>query len=81
MARWRAALGQSQADLAAKLGISQTLLSDIERGVAKVSKLTLAVRIEQLSASWSEGPIRAAEWVDDAHLASMEACVPAEQGR
>jgi len=81
LGRWRASLGRSQADLATQLGISQTLLSDIERGVARVTKLALAVRIEQLSSSWSEGAIRAADWVDEGHPQSVEASALAEQGR
>lgn len=75
---WRASLGVSQSELAAQLGISQTLLSDLERG-ARVKKLELAVRIEELSASWDRGAIRAAEWVDT--HATLPEAAHAGQGR
>lgn len=79
LAHWRASLAISQGELAERLGISQTLLSDLERGATRVKKLELAVRIEQLSASWSGGAIRAAEWVDTS--GSLPGIVGAGQGR
>lgn len=60
---WRTSLGQSQLECAQALGVSQTLVSSIERGDAVVTKLALAAKIESMSATWDQGPIRAGEWI------------------
>jgi transcriptional regulator with XRE-family HTH domain len=65
--RWRASRDWSQHDLARELGISQALVSSIERGDTVVTKLALAKRIQELSREWPEGPIRIEEWVEAGH--------------
>jgi transcriptional regulator with XRE-family HTH domain len=47
---------------ATRLGVSASMLAFIEQG-SRAPGLTLAVRIEQVTASWPLGPIRPWEWV------------------
>lgn len=71
--RWRAWRGWSQSEAAHELGVSQALVSQIERGDAVVTKVGLAARIEKFTADWPEGPILMKEWVcDDEHPATVE---------
>lgn len=64
--KWRLWRGQSQSELASALGVSQALVSQIERGSTRVAKIDLARRIEDASRDWPEGPISIREWSEPA---------------
>ena len=56
---WRIAEGQHQAEVASRLGCSQTAVSQLERGVILPS-LSRAIRIEKLTgipvSAWADTP-------------------------
>lgn len=79
--KWRGFASQEEA--ADLLGVRQATISMVLRG-ARVG-LDLAVAIERHSATWPDGPIRAAEWVsprkDDAPSAVDGSAEPAAEAR
>lgn len=79
--RWRESRTWSQYDAARELGVSQALVSSIERGDAVVTKIALAKRIQDLSAEWDGGPIRIEEWVAAEHPTSVATAPAAGEGR
>jgi transcriptional regulator with XRE-family HTH domain len=79
--RWREARSWSQYEAARELGVSQALVSSIERGDAVVTKIALAKRIQDLSSEWDGGPIRIEEWVPEEHPPSLETTAAAGEGR
>lgn len=61
LAAWMRSTRTTQTRLAAQIECHETFVSHVLRG-RRSPGLLIAAKIEVLTASWSEGPIRAAEW-------------------
>lgn len=59
---WRESTGESQAEVAKRIGVHQTMVGFIERGERRPN-VDIAVAIERETKDWSEGPILVTEWV------------------
>lgn len=76
--RWRESRSWSQKDVADALGVSQTLVSQLERGATVVTKIDVAKRIRDAMRGWEEGPIEIEDWATETTVAEHAI---AEQGR
>jgi transcriptional regulator with XRE-family HTH domain len=59
--RFRESQGYSQTELAGLLGCDPSFIGKVESGVRRFSAFAFA--LEDLTADWEEGPIRARDWV------------------
>ena len=71
-ARWMRLMGLTTVQLAAQLNCNRSFVSLLLTG-RKRPGLTTAVKIEKLSAAWSEGPIRCSEWCSAEELEGLPA--------
>lgn len=69
---WRASLGESQAEVAQRIGVHQTMVGFIERGERQPG-IDIAVAIERETAGWENGPIKIAEWAHQSAESEPEA--------
>lgn len=65
LAAWFKWLECSQGEFASRIGCDQSTLSKILAGT-RGAGLRVAAMIEEASADWPDGPIRAAEWATPA---------------
>lgn len=66
---WRASLGESQAEVAQRIGVHQTMVGFIERGERQPG-VDIAAAIERETQGWAEGPILMSEWVREPEAAA-----------
>lgn len=59
--QWMKDTQRTTASLAEEIGCSRPMLSLVRSG-ARTPGLAIAIALEDLSASWPKGPIRAREW-------------------
>lgn len=69
---WVDWLEKSQAEVGDLIGCHQTMVARLMKG-GRTPGLGLALRIQELSAEWPEGPIRASEWVSQVPAVETEA--------
>jgi transcriptional regulator with XRE-family HTH domain len=64
---WIGDAGLTQAQAAARLGVSQGAVSQLLRSTTGTPSLALAQAIERETTDWAQGPIRTEEWLVESH--------------